>query len=424
MTEISQYEQQIAKLERELDDMTAALSQAWDQLVPFLQEVPDEAEAANDFEPILQAVCAAADTDYGGIYLFQAGEWVSVPENLTVADDFIGRLAVVTVPQVLVQVNPEARITWVFAPVISEHKPVGALGVGTADLDRDFTAVDIRILTRMADRIGSQVAAAQLARFREREAVRNREMQIANDIQQSVQPAMPPQNERIQIGSYWKPAKEVGGDAWGWVQADDEHLTWFILDVAGKGLPAALAAVALHTAISMALRTQLAPADVLADVNEQMYDAYTRTDLMATAAVISLNPVRGVLEVANAGHPPVLVRQGGYWQQLEATAPPIGVLPDLMAETQRLELNANDLILCYSDGFSEIQTGGSLLGHDGLLRMIPAGAKNVQALTQHIVTASKSIGVATDDQTLVTALYTREVTEDNFMEEHTTFPAT
>ncbi|MEM6285336.1 MAG: SpoIIE family protein phosphatase, partial [Chloroflexota bacterium] len=264
----------------------------------------------------------------------------------------------------------------------------------------------------------------QLARFREQEAVRNRELQIASEIQRSVQPISPPDGEHIQIGAYWQPAREVGGDAWGWVQTDDEHLSWFILDVAGKGLPAALAAVGLHTALSMALRAQLPPVEVLERVNEQMYDAYTRTDLMATAVVIQLNPQTGRLCVANAGHPPVLVRQAGYWQQLEATAPPIGVLTELMAETQTLQLNPKDLILCYSDGFSEVQMEEGLLGHDGLLRMIPAGARNVQALTRHLVAGSKSLGTASDDQTLITALYTHEVTEQNHMEEHTTFPAT
>ncbi len=39
--------------------MTIVLTQAWDQLVPFLQEVPTQAETVQNIEPILHTVAAA-----------------------------------------------------------------------------------------------------------------------------------------------------------------------------------------------------------------------------------------------------------------------------------------------------------------------------------------------------------------------------
>jgi len=201
------------------------------------------------------------------------------------------------------------------------------------------------------------------------------------------------------------PATEVGGDAWGWVEQPNGNLAWFILDVAGKGLPAALAAVSLHTAIRMGLRTGLSPTEVIRTVNAEFYDAYTRTNLMATAAAISLDLHTGVLELANAGHPPLLIRTQREWQRMEASVPPIGVLPHIVPETQQITLQPNDLILCYSDGFTEIQVGTKLWGESGLLETIPYGARDVNALTKHIVEISRRVGIVNDDQTLVTARY-------------------
>lgn len=408
ITTLEHYKQKVEHLERELAEMTIALSQAWDQLVPFLQEAPARAASPQDIVPILQAVAAAADTQQAAVYLFQTDEWFSVPETMQISDAFKTRLRGIT-QETIVDMTAQTGFPnhWMFAPVISEEQIIGLLGTGTDDAKRTFTAVDLRIVKRMAERIGSLMAAAQLALIREREAVMAREMEIANDIQQSVQPDAPPDTSRIKMGTYWRPAKKVGGDAWGWVQQPDGRLAWFILDVAGKGLPAALAAVSLHTAITMALRMRLSPVEALRVVNEAFYDPYTRTDLMATAAILAFNPETGVLEIANAGHPPILIRHQGTWLRLTATVPPIGVLPSLRAESQVLTLKPSDLIICYSDGFTEIQRTTGLWGLTGLLNTIPGGAKNVVALTNHIVEASRRAGPVEDDQTLITVLYTQ-----------------
>ncbi len=397
---------QIEKLERELEEMTAALTLAWDQLVPFLQAAPAAVETTRDIEPILHALAAAADVELAGALLFAADEWFSVPVPVALSAESVQQVCGITQERA-VSLTTESGQTqhWACAPISSEQAIIGVLGVGTRNLQRAFSAVELRIVSRMAERVGSQLAVAQLARIREREALLAREMQIANEIQQSIQPREAPCAAYLDMAAYWKPAKEVGGDAWGWVQQPDGRLAWFILDVAGKGLPAALAAVSLHTAISMALRMRLPPAEVLREVNAAVYDAYTRTDLMATAAIVALDPQTGALEIANAGHPPLLVRQQNSWGQLPATVPPIGVLPDLRAQTQRLVLQTGDLLLGYSDGFTEIRTGSGLWGQEGLLAAIPAETQDVRRLADVLVAAAQQAGQIQDDQTLVAALY-------------------
>lgn len=396
----------IDQLERELDEMTVALSQAWDQLVPFLQETPAQADTSQDIEPTLQALMAAADTEMAGVYLFASRAWYAMPTHIQLDASALKGLENLDQERVFTLLTPEGEtMAWALAPVMSENQRIGVLGVGTQDRQRTFTAVDLRIVKRMGERIGQQIAAAQLARFREQEAMRARELQIARDIQESNLPRTAPKSSRMQVAFYWQPAREVGGDAWGWVRQSETRIAWFILDVAGKGLPAALAASALHTALSMALRLHLSPAETLRVVNEHLYDAYTQTDLMATAAIASLNATNGALEIANAGHPPLLVRHNRSWLRLKASAPPIGVLPDLRAEPDVLMLHPDDLILAYSDGFSEIQTDAQLWGATGLLKAIPEGARNVNALTRHIVATSQRVGQRNDDQTLVTVRY-------------------
>lgn len=406
ITDCGDFKKRIEHLERELDEMTVALSQAWDQLVPLLQDVSVQAETTEDIEPILHSIATATNTNVVGIYLCRADEWHNIPKPIYFSEIALQKLKNITHEQVLYLDTEQGELMqWAFAPVMSEGKPIAFLGIGTYETQRAFTALNLRIIVRMAERISNQISVALLSRLRAKEQLRNHDMEVARNIQKSIQPIESPKTPLVQLASYWQPSKEVGGDAWGWVQRSAENIVWFILDVAGKGLPAALAAVSLHTAITMALVMHRSPVETLKIVNSQFYEPYTRTDLMATAAILSLNTRSGILELANAGHPPILVRQQNHWLRLAATAPPLGVLPNLNAEPQVVQLHADDLVIAYSDGFTEIQIKNRLWGQTGLINTIPVGAKDVQALIDHIVTISQRIGIVEDDQTLIAALY-------------------
>lgn len=409
---VEHYLQRIKALETELDEMTVALSQAWDQLVPFLQDSPEQTAAGtvSDLTPIIHAVMAGADAEFGVIYLFD-GEWSSVPETLTLsaARKRYLRDTLQEGSTLQWEENPpdEAlRIHWVFAPIIADHQIIGSIGVGTAQEARSFTAADLRIVARMAERVSSQIVAAQLALSRQREALAEREMQIASMIQRSIQPCTPPELPNMQLASYWQPARSVGGDAWGWVPMADGRIAWFVLDVAGKGLPAALAAMSLHTALRMGLRMGVSFTELLSLVNEQFYDTFTDTDLMATVTLLAIDPQTGVLEQANAGHLPTLIRQGSQWVHLGATAPPIGVLETLTVEKQVISLSRDDLVLTYSDGFTEIETAHGLWGDHGLTGAVPLTENQPAAAVQRIIEAAEQVAVTSenhDDRTLIIA---------------------
>jgi hypothetical protein len=94
-------------------------------------------------------------------------------------------------------------VYWGMVPILAEGGIIGALGIGTRDDTRQFTSVDTRILTRMAERVSGYITAVQLAYSREREAAHARELHIANEIQQSIQPETAPHRSEIAMASYW-----------------------------------------------------------------------------------------------------------------------------------------------------------------------------------------------------------------------------
>jgi len=400
--QLAKLKKKVSKLENELDDMTLALANAWDQLVPFLQESSFEIDVQKRIKTLLPSLLTASNTTYAGIFLFDNDTWYSTDNVQDFDLTFFTQLK--TQPDTTINVQID-HLQWFFVQIILEGKPAGFIGIATTDESRQYTAVEVRILQRIAERLGNELAVIQLAIARQTEIAMQRDLQIAHDIQESLLPETMPTSKTVDLASYWNPAKEVGGDAWSWIELDNNKIAWFVLDVAGKGLPAALAAVPLHTAIRMGLNMGLSVSACLERVNDEFYDLFTRTDLMATCSLLMLDLKTGQLDFANAGHPPTLVRHRGKWQMIEATVPPIGVLPFMDIEPYSLILEPNDLVLLYSDGFSEIEVNNELWGYEGLIKIIPFGAKNAQQLCNYIVTMAQQIGRVDDDQTLVIASF-------------------
>ncbi len=402
-------EAEVAQKESDLEEMTAALSQAWDQLVMLTQEAPDEATSTQDIVPILEAAMSAADAAIGAVCLLPED---GPPEWFTLPDDTVARHALQNRFSHLPEDDRPAQADgipmwngrpsrWLLAPMKVGGEVVGALGVGV-EAARKFNAYDVRMLARMAERAAGQIGAATLIESQEREARIARDLRVAGMIQRSIQPTSPPFVPGMEIAAHWQPASSVGGDAWGWVVQPSGRLAVFMLDVAGKGLPAALAAVSLHTAIKMMLRLDLSPEQALHRVNDEFYQPYTDAGLLATASVIALDPIRRTLNQANAGHTPTLLRMGGSWQHWPATVPPIGVLPALDFEPQRAALQTGDIAICYSDGLSEITVNGGLWGYVGIMEVVPPHVEIADEIVRVVLAAADSIreGPPHDDQTL------------------------
>lgn len=419
---ILQQQARIKALENELAEMTVALAQAWDQLVPFLQDSP-QADRELDVMPVLESIMAAVDASVGAVYLAereqQRGEWFMTPPDPAATralakhlDPLPTRSEPLYMRGIPSQLGPNTH--WLFMPILVNMRAVGAIGVGVNEASRSFTAYDAQVVARLTERAASRIAAADLAATQEREAELNRDLRIASQIQHSIQPLSVPQVAGLEIAADWQPAASVGGDAWGWVMQPSGRFGCFLLDVAGKGLPAALTAVSLHTALKMALRLDLTPVEVLQTINNEFFETYTQANIMATVSVLTIDPVSGEVVQANAGHPPTLVHQDGAWKRWKASMPPLGVLEDISPrEIQTGCLRPGDSLICYSDGFSEIETSEGFWGEQGIIAALGPTSQSASQIACAVLRgadAARQGRLPHDDQTLLIIRYTNSPT--------------
>lgn len=411
---------EIERLEKELEQMTMALAQAWDQLVPFLQDAPTPLEATLNVTPLLESIMAAVDAPMGAVYFAPHGgrpaDWIVLPTQLVELNSLELSLSELIAEDKPVHISNVMALNaqpmhWMFTPMRVDHEVVGAIGVGIENGPREFNSVDARLMLRMTERVVSQLVAVDLAESKAREAKLVHELQIAGLIQRSIQPASVPQIKGIEVAADWQPASTIGGDAWGWVDQPSGRLVCFMVDVAGKGLPAALAAVSLHTALRMVLRLDISPVEALTIMNAEFYDAYTNASILATATVVAIDPTTGEVDHANAGHTPTLLRINGEWQRWKASAPPLGVLEAIDFTPQRIQLAEGDLLLLYSDGLSEIETADGWWTDAGLVVAASVQPETKQSAYDVVHAILDAAQIARDgkslhdDQTLVGITY-------------------
>ena len=187
-----------------------------------------------------------------------------------------------------------------------------------------------------------------------------KELQVAQEIQQMLLPSDFPEVDGFDIGSYYEAAKEVGGDLFDFVEIDEETVGIVVADVSGKGVPGSLIMTMIRTAIRLESRGNKNPADVLAKVNRFVSEDM-RKGMFVTMFYVILDSRNRVIHYASAGHNPMMLFRSSTKQTyyLNPSGFPVGIrLPDVdlfdkRIETDSISLREDDILVLYTDGITE-----------------------------------------------------------------------
>ena len=181
------------------------------------------------------------------------------------------------------------------------------------------------------------------------------ELRIARDIQMSMVPNEFPKREGLDLFASMAPAKEVGGDLYGYLLMGDK-LYFCVGDVSGKGVPASLfmaqAARLFHTLAGQ----HMMPAEIATHMNAELTGG-NEQGMFVTIFLGLVDLKTGHLHFCNAGHnPPVLggTATHGDFMQIEANAP-IGLWPDIAFVGEEIESIKGHPLFIYTDGLNEAE---------------------------------------------------------------------
>ena len=241
-------------------------------------------------------------------------------------------------------------------PLVSQGELIGLLNLGPRMSEQEYSADDRKLLGDLAIQAAPAVRVAQLVRQQQKEAQERerieQELRIARLIQQTLLPKSVPELGGYQIAAYYRPAREVGGDFYDFLDFEDGRLGLVIGDVTDKGVPAAIVMATTRTLLRTAAQRFDSPGEVLERVNELLHH-YIPPNMFVTCLYAILDTKSGQLSYANAGHDLPYLRHASSASELRATGMPLGLMPGMGYEEKEAVLEAGDSVLFYSDGLVE-----------------------------------------------------------------------
>jgi phosphoserine phosphatase RsbU/P len=253
--------------------------------------------------------------------------------------------------------NPKEGLTQA-----SDGQLQGLIVLGPRLSEEPYSTQDKRLLTSVASQASIAMRSISLAeRMAERiEAERRaeQEMQIASQVQSRLLPQEAPKLATLECAGKCIQTRAVGGDYYDFLEFGSGRLGMVLADISGKGISGAL----LMANLQASLRGQYALAlddlpRLLRSVNN-LFHKNTETNHYATMFFSLYDDASRILRYVNCGHnPPILLRETGVVERLEATATVLGLFEQWDCDVAERQLVPGDVLLIYTDGISEAAPG-------------------------------------------------------------------
>lgn len=239
-------------------------------------------------------------------------------------------------------------------PIRFQTRHLGVCVVSRRASGNFFTAAQISLARTTAEFLGIACANAELQAQRLAQLRVQRELEIAAQIQQSLVPADFPRRGDWAVHGMCVNALEAGGDFFDVIEVSDGVLL-VIADVMGKGVPAALLAVVLRTAVRAHVALASKPGELLNRVSVQIAPDLERLGMFITAQVVFLPANSREVSYASAGHCPMLALNpaGAGYRVLDEGGLPLGVSSAEFYAAGTTHLAAQARLLLVTDGILE-----------------------------------------------------------------------
>ena len=219
------------------------------------------------------------------------------------------------------------------------------------------------------------------------------DLAVASEIQQAILPRIfppfPENAQQIDIAASMNAAKDVGGDFYDFFRIDDDHISFVIADVSGKGVPAAIFMAVSRTLIRATGIRGVTPSECITYCNSLLVEESVNC-MFVTAFYGIYNLRTGEVTYTNAGHnPPYVVKADGSIHRLPITKNVlVGFVEDFQYTEDTVQLEHGDTLLLYTDGVTEaINVNCEEYGTERLKAVL---ARHAQSNCQEMIDAVKA----------------------------------
>ncbi len=252
-----------------------------------------------------------------------------------------------------------------------ESKRLGVIQLDCIRGTTGFHQEDLEMLAAISLQAAVVLQNAAYHAERLREERLRQEVMLARDIQQQFLPGdFDVIGPTAELFARCHPAREVSGDLYDFFRLPDGRFAFFVGDVSGKGMPAALFMIAVRTLSRHLAPTTASAGEFLQRLNTALAGD-NPTHLYVTLVYGIYNGKDGSINLACGGHPPPLLRRADGTVEVVPIKPTmlLGSAPILpRVHDIRLTLAPGETLMLYTDGFHEATApdGTTQFGVDAL----------------------------------------------------------
>ena len=291
------------------------------------------------------------------------------------------------------------------------RETVGVLYMDSRRMAADLGGGNRELLQTLAIEASTVLENARLLEEERAKKQLEQELHLARTIQQSLLPKAMPVNGWMRACGSSTASEEVGGDYFDVTEVTRNCWSAVVADISGKGVSSAL----LASLLQGALLTATDHPDALSRRVQRLsrfLNERTGGEKYATVFQCLLHRDGTLFYVNAAQCPPLLVRCGELLE-LDATASPVGLLPDASFPSARHGLADGEKLVIYTDGVTEAQNPrGEFFGRKRLRDLVSAHANEsciaIHDSIQSSVAAFTESAPQSDDITVLVLEYRAE----------------
>lgn len=329
-----------------------------------------------------------------------------------------------TGPELCRQIRATAFDHYIYVILCTAKNTSSDLVVGMEAGADDFItkpvqSEELRVRLRAAERM-LRLERGLAERNRELEATNARletaRQRIESDLEAAaaMQASLLPPKALAAFGvrSEWlfRPSHYVAGDIFNFFPMEDRYVGFYILDVAGHGVPAAMLSVTLSMVLQQEVNSVspfnkhtsendthrvTPPAEVITHLNRRFQ---MNNDQYFTMIYGFFDVVTSHLHLSQAGHPvPILISRSGEVRRLGDGGFPVGILPNSKYEESTFDVSPGDRLILFSDGVSECRNAqGEFFGESRIIEDLKLSSS--LSLAEMLAALEKDVDTWADGQ--------------------------
>jgi serine phosphatase RsbU (regulator of sigma subunit) len=244
-----------------------------------------------------------------------------------------------------------------YLPATPRFKPKAELEAKVRESNQRKLNASIDHVTQLKTQVTQLEEKAQWAKNLEKG------VKIAASRQRKLLPTKAPTVPGCEIAYTYRPADELSGDFFDFVEIGDGRIGFVIGDVSGHGIEAGILMGMTKKVLSIRLSEMGDPVAAVKKTNADIVKDMDRSSFVTVAAIV-FDPNAKTLTCARAGHnPPMIYSPGrGGVRRFESGGLMIGMAQphifDAQLAPEVIEVQVGDVLLIYTDGIEEGKNPG------------------------------------------------------------------